>query len=142
MKKIILIGKRDSGKTTLIQKIMERELIYQKTQSLDFYPKIIDTPGEYLENKHYYKALLITSMECDAVLLLQDICDNTCLYPPGFAAMFNRCTIGILTKNDLNINSHVTAEKCLKNAGVEKIFKVSSYNGDGLIDLKKYLEYL
>lgn len=142
MKNIILIGKSGSGKTTLIQKLLNQVTKYQKTQSIEFFQGTIDTPGEYLENKNYYKALLISSIECDAVLLLQDSCDDTCIYPPGFATMFNKHVIGIITKIDTDSKNIDDTMKCLANAGIGKIFMISSYTEEGLDELRKYLEYL
>lgn len=142
MKNIILIGKSGSGKTTLIQKLLNQPSEYRKTQSLEYFKSIIDTPGEYLENKNYYKALLISSIECDAILLLQDSCDEVCFYPPGFATMFNKHTIGIITKIDCYPSNIEGTMRCLTNAGVEKVFMISSYTEEGLYELRKYLEYL
>lgn len=142
MKKIILIGKSGSGKTTLTRKLMNEALDYKKTQSIEYCNNIIDTPGEYLENRSYYKALLVTSLDADAILLLQDVCDSECYFPPGYAHMFNKPTIGVITKIDMNSQNPEAAIRCLLNAGVEKIYKISAYTGEGLEDLIKYLEYL
>jgi len=71
-KKIILIGKTGSGKTTLIQKLEARELVYRKTQAIEFYLHFIDTPGEYLENRKFYSALIVTSADADLVGLVED----------------------------------------------------------------------
>lgn len=70
MKKIMLIGKTGSGKTTFCQAYKNQELIYKKTQAIDFMDELIDTPGEYIENRVYYKALIVTSNECDIIVSL------------------------------------------------------------------------
>ncbi|MCQ1529567.1 EutP/PduV family microcompartment system protein [Lutispora saccharofermentans] len=142
MKSVILIGKSGAGKTTLIQKLLNQPSENRKTQSLEFFSSMIDTPGEYLENKSYYKALLVSSIECDAILLLQDPCDEVCFYPPGFATMFNKHTIGVITKIDRYEGNIESAMKCLTSAGADRIFMISSYTEEGLYELKKYLEYL
>ena len=50
LKKIIFIGNIGCGKTTLSQRILGEDQIYQKTQAVELRgDSIIDTPGEYLE---------------------------------------------------------------------------------------------
>ncbi|MGL5354913.1 MAG: EutP/PduV family microcompartment system protein, partial [Clostridium sp.] len=65
MKKVIFIGKTGCGKTTLCQSLDSEEIKYRKTQSVEIYNSSIDTPGEYLENRFYYKALIVTSADAD-----------------------------------------------------------------------------
>ncbi|SHI97415.1 EutP/PduV family microcompartment system protein [Lutispora thermophila] len=142
MKKIILIGRSGSGKTTLTRKLLNMSSDYKKTQSIEYCNNIIDTPGEYLENKRYYKALLVTSLDADAILLIKDVNDAECYFPPGFAYMFNKPAIGVVTKTDTGIENIESAIRCLQNAGAEKIYKISSYTGEGLDDLRNFLEYL
>ena len=60
MKNIIFMGKTGSGKTTLCQKLDQLELKYKKTQSVELYNNAIDTPGEYMENRNLYNALIKT----------------------------------------------------------------------------------
>ena len=64
MKKTMLIGRTGCGKTTLTQKLMDEEVKYKKTQAVTYKSKIIDTPGEYVENKMYYKSLLVFISRC------------------------------------------------------------------------------
>ena len=46
MKKIILMGRSECGKTTLTQALKGREITYHKTQYINNFDVIIDTPGE------------------------------------------------------------------------------------------------
>jgi len=139
MKKIMLIGESGCGKTTLIQKLLQMELKQIKTQTIEFCSNLIDTPGEYVESRHFYSALLITSIDCDIVLLLQDSTKNTCIFPPNFAIMFNKQVVGVITKIDKKTTFINTAKDCLLNAGVSKIFLLSSYTGEGIDLLTKFL---
>jgi ethanolamine utilization protein EutP len=140
MKRLILVGKRGSGKTTLIQKLLNLDIKYKKTQTIEFQQNMIDTPGEYLENRQYNKALLSASIECDGVLLLKDCTDMDCIYPPGYALMFNKRSVGIVTKIDCEDKDIENSIICLQNAGVEKIFLISCFTDDGVDALKEYLE--
>ena len=56
------------------------------------------------------------------------------------AKTFNQIVFGIITKIDKENADLKQAEKKLKQAGVNKIFKVSSVSGRGLKKLKKFLK--
>ncbi|MGL5351660.1 MAG: EutP/PduV family microcompartment system protein [Cetobacterium sp.] len=138
--KIMLVGKTGSGKTTLTQILNNQKVEYKKTQMVDYIGKIIDTPGEYLENKAYYKALNVVSIDADIIILIQSAIDYENLYPPNFASMFlGKKVLGVITKIDLEESCKV-AEKILKNAGVEKIFFLDLKNLKGVEFLKTFFE--
>lgn len=141
MKKVIFIGKSGSGKTTLCQKLNEEELKYRKTQSIEIYNQSIDTPGEYLENRFYYKALIVTSVDANVIALLYDCTSDESFIPPGFASMFAKEVIGIITKIDLAKDNEdiIRATRNLESAGVSKIFMVDILSGKGIEDLKNYI---
>lgn len=142
MKRIIFIGKTGSGKTTLCQSIDKLELKYRKTQSVEVYNKSIDTPGEYLENRYYYKALVVTAADADIIALVYDCTKEESYIAPGFASMFMKDVIGIITKIDLAEDESLIkrAEKRLKEAGVSNIFKVDTLSGYGIEELVNYIE--
>ena len=139
MKKTLFIGSTGSGKTTLAQTMNNSMQIYKKTQTIECLNNVFDTPGEYMENRRFFNALLTASFSCDLVGLIQDCSSSSCFFPPGFAAMFNRPVIGIISKIDKEDKKMAYAEKCLLNAGVKKIFSVSSLNRSGVYELKKFL---
>ena len=70
MKKLILIGRSEAGKTTLLQALRGEKLHYHKTQYVNFGGAVIDTPGEYAENPELGRALALYSYEADVVGLL------------------------------------------------------------------------
>ncbi len=141
MKNIIFMGKTGSGKTTLCQKLDELELKYKKTQSVEIYNNAIDTPGEYMENRSLYNALITTSVDAKVIAIVYDCTQEENYIAPGFASMFCKEVIGIITKinnadseNDINI-----AQERLEMAGVNKIFKVDTIDNIGIEELLKYL---
>ncbi len=135
MKKIMLIGKSGSGKTSLIQRLNDENLIYRKTQSLIYYKNYLDTPGEYLESRRFYNALLVSSYEYDTIIFVQSATDRISTFPPYFGKMFNKDIIGVITKIDLpNINIDY-AKKALNKAGCNEIFLISSITCEGLNEL-------
>jgi len=141
MKKLMLIGKTRCGKTTLTQAINEKGLKYKKTQTVEIFDGIIDTPGEYIESRFFYNALRVTSVDSDVIAMVQDIMQENSIFPPNFASRFAKPVIGIITKIDLceDETKLKIAEEYLINAGVERIFKVSAFDKHGIESLKDYL---
>ncbi|MFD3446737.1 EutP/PduV family microcompartment system protein [Microbacteriaceae bacterium 4G12] len=141
MKKIILMGKTGCGKTTLCQKLHAQQIQYQKTQAVDYYSKVIDTPGEYMENRSYYKALIVTAVEADVIGLVQDCTEEGTYFPPSFGSSFPKPVIGIITKIDLAQSpEHVQrAREYLEMAGASAIFETSVWTGVGIKELEHYL---
>ncbi|MBW9145302.1 EutP/PduV family microcompartment system protein [Clostridium sp. CM027] len=141
MKTLMLIGKTYCGKTTLTQAINEDELHYKKTQTVEIIDGIIDTPGEYIENRSYYRALIVTSADSDVIAMIQDCTQEDSIFPPSFASIFAKPIIGIITKTDLccDENKLKAAEEVLVSAGVERIFRISAFDKSGLENLKDYI---
>lgn len=141
MKKVIFIGKTGSGKTTLCQKLHDLELNYKKTQSVEVYDESIDTPGEYLENRFYYKALIVTAVDADIIAFVYDCTEEESYLAPGFATMFSKETIGVITKIDSAEDEGAIkrAEEILNAAGVGRVFKVDTLAGRGIDELITYL---
>ncbi|MEG1255508.1 EutP/PduV family microcompartment system protein [Clostridium sp.] len=141
MKMLMLIGKTGCGKTTLTQALNEEDIHYKKTQTVEIIDGIIDTPGEYIENRAYYKALIVTSVDSDIIAMVQDCTEEDSIFPPSFASIFAKPVIGIITKTDLCCDEDKlkAAEEVLLSAGVERIFKVSALDKVGTENLKDYL---
>lgn len=139
MKKLLLIGKTGSGKTTLCQALQGLTICYRKTQAVSYSPCIIDTPGEFVENRRYYSALLASSTACDLVGLVQDGTHRNSVFPPNFASMFNKKVIGIISKTEHAECNTARAEKFLRWAGVEDIIATSSLSQCGINSLREYL---
>lgn len=139
MKKLILMGRSESGKSTLIQALRREELHYIKTQYVDFTESIIDTPGEYAEDKMLGGALAVFSYEADVVGLVISATEPYCLFPPNIVGMATRPVIGIVTKCDHACAAPDTAKLWLENTGCEKVFFTSSYNDEGINEILEYL---
>lgn len=141
MKKTIFIGKSGCGKTTLIQRLENETLSYKKTQMVEHYLNFIDTPGEYLERRNMYRALIVSSADADVIGLVQECgADNTWL-PPSFAGTFAKPVFGVVSKADLAQSQADIdfATEILKSAGVERVFVVSAVQSTGLEPLLEFL---
>ena len=140
MKKTMLIGRTGCGKTTLTQKLMDEEVKYKKTQAVSYKNKIIDTPGEYVENKMYYKSLLVLSADAKVIVLVQSAIDGVTLFPPKFSTMFpKKDVIGVITKTDLENANIERSKKFLIEAGVTEVFTIGLEDSEGLEEIKKRL---
>lgn len=142
MSRVIFIGKTGCGKTTLCQKLNELEIQYKKTQAVEIYDNAIDTPGEYLENRNYYSALIMTAVDAEIIALVADPTAYESFIPPAFAGSFAKEVIGIITKINLaQASSDIDkVEERLKQAGVARIFKVDTVDDVGIKELFEYLD--
>jgi len=139
MRKIIFIGRSEAGKTTLTQALKGEKITYHKTQYVNHFDIIIDTPGEYAETKTLGGALAIYSYEADVVGLLISAIEPYSLYPPCVTSVCNREVVGIVTKIDHRLADVPQAAEWLRLAGCRKIFPVSAYTGEGIPELLEYL---
>ena len=141
MKKIMLIGSVGSGKTTLCQKIQGESIKYKKTQSVEFYSQMIDTPGEFVLHRRFYSALQMMAASSDIIGFVCSVTELGQTFSPYFAQNFTKQCIGIITKIDLAPNEEaiINAEKRLELAGVKKIFRLSAVEDEGVAELIAYL---
>ncbi|OQY49911.1 MAG: hypothetical protein B6230_07240 [Desulfobacteraceae bacterium 4572_89] len=139
MKKMMLVGKTGSGKTVLIKAVLGEKLDSKRTLSVEYCGPFVDTPGDYVENKRLYSALLATAAECDFVGFVQDAAAVNSIFPPQFATMFNKKVMGIITKADVRGCNLGRAEKFLRWAGAVKIVTTSSMETMGIETLRSYL---
>ena len=143
MKKVIVIGKTGSGKTTLIQRLEDLEIKHRKTQTVEAYHQFIDTPGEYLEHRSYYGALLVTAVEADIIGLVEDCTSDEAWFAPKISAAFGKPAIGIVTKTQApwaDADKIKKARRRLLEAGACEVFEVSALEGAGIEALKAYID--
>jgi len=141
VKRIILLGNVSCGKTTLCQRLFSQEISYKKTQAVELVGDAIDTPGEYVQNKRLYRALITTAADADMVLILQSATDPVCMFSPGMGSMFQKPMTGVVTKIDM-VQSEAQlaqAETYLRLAGADPILHISSLTGQGIPELIGYL---
>ena len=133
------MGRSECGKTTLRQALKGDTIQYHKTQYINHYDVVIDTPGEYAETNTLGRALALYSFEADVVGLLINATEPYSLYPPCVVALSTRPVIGIVTQIDAPEANVAQAEQWLRLAGCEDIFFVSSYTGEGIWEILEYL---
>ncbi len=139
MKKILLCGRSTSGKTTLTQVLHGKQIAYNKTQYVKYGDVIIDTPGEYMEDRHLGYALALYSYEADCIGLVCAADEQYSLFSPGCCSQANREVVGIITKIEKPGARVELVKNWLKIAGCKKIFCISSYDGEGIKELMDFL---
>jgi ethanolamine utilization protein EutP len=139
MKKLILVGRSEAGKTTLTQALKGEKISYHKTQYVNRFDVIIDTPGEYLQTKNLGNALAMYTFEADVVGILISAREPFSLFPPAVTPVCNREVIGIITQiNSFGANVP-QAKRWLSLAGCQTIFEVDSKTGEGISDIIEHL---
>ncbi len=141
MRTVMLVGKTGCGKSTFCRALFGLEDKEKKTQAIEIVNSAMDTPGEYLENPRFYRALLTSSAEVEAVLFMQDCTQEANLFPPAFASMFSGKTVlGIISKTDLGTEEQIArAEAFLRQAGAVTSFRISGRTGEGIAAVITYL---
>ncbi len=136
---MLLVGRSECGKTTLKQALKGKKIQYDKTQYVNYFDVIIDTPGEYAQTTSLARALALYSYESDVIALMASATEPYSLYPPAVDGVTTRPVIGIITQIDSPNANLPMVTQWLELAGANPIFPVSSYTGEGLWDLLNYL---
>ena len=139
MRKIMFVGRSEAGKTTLKQAMKGEQITYHKTQYINHFDVVIDTPGEYIETKMLGGALALYSYEADVVGLLIAAHEPFSLYPPNITCMVNREVIGIVTQIEHPQANPERAARWLRLCGCKDVFFVDSVTGEGVDRILEHL---
>lgn len=136
-KRVALIGKIGSGKTTLRQRLTDSELKYKKTQMIDYTDLFIDTPGEFIELPFLKRQAIHVTMEAGLVILVSSAVDPHNSFSPNFVHTYNIPTIGVITKIDEDDKKIRRSRNHLIFAGIhpKHIYEISALTGDGIEEL-------
>lgn len=116
-------------------------MYYNKTQAIEFHDRIIDTPGEFIQHRNYYSALLTTAVEAQLIVLMASAVEPKQTFSPLFASAFAKPCIGIITKIDLATTEEIQrTKKQLELAGAKKFFMISATTNQGIDELIDYLD--
>ncbi|MBR2861475.1 MAG: 50S ribosome-binding GTPase [Clostridia bacterium] len=139
MNKVIFIGRSGAGKTSLTQALHGEKVHYAKTQDVKNGDFVIDTPGEYIQERHLGGAVAVFVYESDIVGLLMSADEPYSLFAPNIVNMCNREVIGIVTGIDKPTANIPRVTNWLQLAGVKRIFYLSSVTGEGVKELYEFL---
>lgn len=140
-KRIMIIGPRNCGKTSLANLLNRWEGPLKKRQDIIFGQNTIDVPSAYLENAWMYMHVIALEQDACCVLMMVDAEGSCQVYSPGFARVFRCPVLGVINKLDLSTNVGKCSEQQLRDAGVrEPFFHISVKTGQGVPQLKKWLQ--
>jgi len=140
-KRIMIIGPRKSGKSTLAHRLNGEEGSINKSQDVIYGKNTIDVPGAYLENSWMYKHIIALSQDASHILFVIDESQNNSPYSPGFANAFSCPVYGVITKGAETNPNREKSMKILKEAGVKApYFIMSSKDSKEIHDLKEKLK--
>jgi ethanolamine utilization protein EutP len=124
----ILIGDVGCGKSTLINHIFGYREPVTKTQALAFHgDNVIDSPGEFVNRRYLYGALLNSVVGVDTIVYLHAADQQSVVMPGDLLRMYdNKHVVGVVSKVDIEGADIATAELCLAQAGIARpYFQVS-----------------
>lgn len=139
-KRIMVIGPRGCGKTSLVNFLNEYDGPLRRTQDTIYGKNTIDVPSAYIENAWMYKHMIALAQDAWCMLLMLDQSRCAEVYSHGFAKAFQIPVIGVINKTDLAPENEAICIRQMKTIGVdEPYFKVSLTCGEGIEELKSYL---
>ena len=96
-KKKLIIGPRNSGKTTLAYYFEEKNESVRKQAHIVYGKESIDTPSPYLERPWMRQHLISLQKSAYIVFLLFPLKVTKKSYPPGFTHVFKIPVVGVVT---------------------------------------------
>lgn len=140
MKKVMLVGQTGAGKAALINALSEDGYASRKAMAVEYCGPFINTPGEFLENRRFYFALITTSADCDMLFMMQNATHSSSLFPPQFATIFNRTVLGVVSHSDASDANVERARRYLQSAGARSVICLDAATGKGLDEVRALLE--
>ena len=143
MGSFILVGNVGSGKSTLLNALLKLDTAVNKTQALVFHRNnIIDSPGEFLNNRVLYGALLTTISQVDIIVYLQAADSGQLHMPADLLRLYSgKQVIGVVSKVDAPAADIEAAEALLAEEGITgPYFRVSMFDQDSIQCLADHLQ--
>ena len=135
----MIIGPVRAGKSTLLNALEYIEGEVRKTQSIRYTPLAIDTPGEMMQIPYLYNSFILNSSRARAVFFLVSAKSYNRM-PPKIALALKAPSFGIVSQIDgADADQIRRAETLLQTVGLKRIFYVSSITGEGLEELKEFM---
>lgn len=139
-KRIMVIGPKGCGKTTLVNAINDYDGPLRRTQDTIYGKNTIDVPSAYIENAWMYKHMIALAQDAWCILLMVDQSRTAEVYSHGFSRAFRCPVIGVIGKSDLSPENREICENQLKKIGVRPpYFEICIPEGKGIEELKSYL---
>jgi ethanolamine utilization protein EutP len=139
---IAIIGEVNAGKSALLDKLIAQETATGKTQAPIFYSgHIVDTPGEFVDNRAWNGALLSTIANVKTVVCLQPANAEHFAVPSGLLRVYpNKHIVSVISKIDANDADIIKATKLLRQNGLpEPYLQISIFDQASIDNLYEHL---
>ncbi len=138
----MLVGAIEAGKSTLFNALQGLNDTVRKTQAMDFYEGMIDTPGEFFSHPRMYRALINTAAEVDTIIYVHAANDFEFRLPQGLLEVNrHKRLIGLITKTDLADANPDKVEAMMREHGFTgEILRICAIDPLQVIALKKFLQ--
>ncbi|MDT2780570.1 EutP/PduV family microcompartment system protein [Vagococcus fluvialis] len=142
-KKILLVGPRNSGKTTVAHSIEEVDKPIRKKANIVYGKKTIDTPSTYLESPWMRQHIISLQQNAYMACFLFPLAEQKKSYPPGFTHVFRIPVMALVTyTNDELINEAIQQEVLKKLTYVGQFEDFIFLNIENQDELKQIQHYL
>lgn len=142
LRHIAFVGEVDAGKSALINMLIDQQAETGKTQAPIFYPgQVIDTPGEFIENRSWNGALLSTIAAVKTIVVLQPANAKRFSAPSGLLHVYpNKQIVGVISKVDETDSDTSRAASLLQQNGIKGPYlETSIHDPDSIARLFEYL---
>lgn len=129
----MLLGENGAGRRDLVRALLPA-LSHapggvRPSLAVEYVGPFVLPPSEFLENRRFYRACITTSLECATLVFVQNAVRKTSVFPPGFATIFNRRVLGVITNAHAPGAYSERARRFLQSAGVREIHELPSLHG-------------
>lgn len=133
---VAFVGEVDAGKSALIDALIDQETQTGKTQAPIFYRGgVIDTPGEFVDNRAWNGALLSTISTVKTIVILQPATAKAMHTPSGLLRVYpNKNIVGVVSKTDEEGADIHHAAQLLKRYGVPEPYFYTSIHDQASIE--------
>lgn len=140
--KWMLVGAIEAGKSTLFNALLGLKDSVRKTQAMDFYKGMIDTPGEFFSHPRMYRALINTAADVDTIIYVHAANDFEFRLPQGLLEVnSHKRLIGLITKIDLPNADPDKVEIMMREHGFTgEILRISVIDPQQVMALKEFLQ--
>lgn len=128
---IVFVGEVDAGKSALIAKLLTQKTNTGKTQAPIYYDgNVVDTPGEFVDNRAWSGALISTISTVKTIVYLQPANAKRFAPPSGILTIYpNKRIVGVISKVDVeNANVDKAIRFLKQNRIPEPYIEVSIYD--------------
>lgn len=139
-KRIMVVGRRNSGKTTIVNYLNDYDGPLKRTADVIYGENTMDIPSSYLDSAWMYKHIIALAQDAKKIVYVLDSKNPNEIISDGFAKLFNIEVIGVINKVNSNYENIEKCKDNLKRIGIIEPYFLIRENSE--VDMQKLKEYL